>query len=311
MTIFFHQAYLIGGDLKTSSPLCYHNGMIWFREDQTDRLMVMQEGKPKEAVNPYGLKTLSEPVLVKDRYIAFRGENDKLMLITCAAPRLYGQLGNETCLSAPIFGGGYLYFQGPANSLVRCGIERDTRDVLVASDCLARPALSPTRPDYVYYLGVSEDLGEAPRQVNWIDTRTLVAQPVGAKNRTYCDSTNLFVTAGGMVWTTDRGRPRYLKYAEIPQKFYSLQQLATAASPARFSGITPPVNDDAYYIDDRNLLYRLEKRYLDGPITDGPSVIGNCGVTPDVHVGNPDAFAIYAGTDKKIYKVYVEKGVRP
>ena len=104
------------GTLDTLSAPHLYNGTIWF-QGTDNKLMVMPMDEPSKAFNVGGLKTLSEPVPVANRYMSFHGEDNKLMLVTTDPPYLHGQIGVAQCLSAPVPSGPYLYYQGMNNTV--------------------------------------------------------------------------------------------------------------------------------------------------------------------------------------------------
>jgi hypothetical protein len=283
---------LIGGDHLTTNAVAYHNGMVWFQEYQTNRLMVMPLGKPAEATNPGDLKTLSEPVLVRNRHIAFRGEDDKLMLVTCAAPNLHGQLGTETCLSAPSFGGGYLYFQCAGNSLTRAAIGRNERNVLAVGHCTGRPAVREMQPDRVWYPSDAHSSGNSP-YLQQIDLATLRQ----GKNH-YChDGADLCMAPDGQLWLIELG---LLSYPWVFTNIYGNNEYGTAGK-LQADSIRPCVPHGA----DRNIYYvfrgDLFRASAIPASTDWAFLAKGCATSPNVQPG----FVLYGGADKKIYKLAI------
>jgi hypothetical protein len=286
------------GNLKTASTPRYLNGMIWFQEDATNRLMVMPMDDPPKAFNPGGLTTLSEPVLVVGgRYMTFRGEGDKVMMVAVDAPYLHGQLGSETCLSAPVASGIYLYFQGPGNSLIRSRIDRLEHTVLVKDTCAGRPGVAETRAEWLYYLSTDRwsDEGEDKDQVHTINVKSL------KPGTTYIgNSAGLYVAPNLWCWAVTYAKLGYP--FEVSDRFGSSQHLMVTAWSPLADPIRPcmaPYGSDKniYYVY-HNDLYRVPAR-ANVSERDKTLMATGCATSPEVQFG----FVLYGGTDKKIYKL--------
>jgi hypothetical protein len=283
---------LIGGDHLTTNAVVYNNGMVWFQEYQTNRLMVMPMGKPAEAKNPGGLKTLSEPVPVRNRHIAFRGEDDKLMLVTCAAPHMYGQLGTETCLSAPSFGGGYLYFQCAGNALARAAVDRNERNVLAVGHCIGRPAVHEMRPDRVWYPSDA-------RSPDWTTYLQQIELPSLRQGSNYdCENgSGLCVAPNGQLWLIAMSHlSTTWTFTDIDGNAKYWMSGRLRADPIR-PCVPRGTGRDVYYVSRGDLFRALAFRGS----TDWEFLAKGCATSPNVQPG----FVLYGGADKKIYKLAI------
>jgi hypothetical protein len=284
------------GTARTADTPRFHNGMIWYREDGTNRLMAMPMDDPSKAFNPGGLKTLSEPVLVQNRYITFRGEHDEVMLVTTDAPHLHGRVGTASCLSAPVPNASYLYFQGPGNTLLRSHLHIDECTTLDSHTCAGRPAISEIAPDYVWYMSTLTRRSSIPRRIFGFDLKTMTAAKTMDVGET--SGSILYVSPSNKwLWLICFGKliPSFQGNIGHYPMLYALFPNADLIRPA-----TAPYGTDAhsliYYVHNRDLY--CVNMAAEPQDANKELIARGCATSPDVGFG----FVLYGGTDKRIYK---------
>jgi hypothetical protein len=292
------------GNARTSTAPCFHDDRIWYREEGTNRLMVMLMGDPSKAFNFRDLKTLCTPVRVQGgRYLAFRDENNRLMLASTTPPFMHGQLGNAVCISAPAASGPYLYYQGPGNTLERYRIDRDEHELLVKENCICQPAATDSHPNSIWYLTPENPTKpESP----WFDMCEYNPQTKETKRVSMQgDTPVLLVEPGGRFWCHSIGALRFSglttqRSGEIIKTLYA----GPHADPAQ-PCLAPYGADKLYYLFMGDLYCIPVGRSItkDAGIHDTTrtKIVTGCATTPDVQPG----FVLYGGTDKKIYKLAI------
>ena len=275
------------GTLGTLSTPCFYQGTIWF-QGTDNKLMAMPMDDPSKAFNVGGLKTLSEVAPVQGgRYMAFRGEDDKMMLVTTYPPYLHGQVANEKCLSAPVPCRAYLYYHGLENTLSRRRIDRDKLEVMIVEnqqvvDCVERPAISERHPDRLYFK-YSKGAVSRLYSLNFEEPDTLALESNGS---------SLYTDPDGNFWCIQDGKLTRFLYSN-----WQTQYTVAHADPIR-PCMAPYGNDNFIYYVLSNDLYRIPKTAT--TIDAGRELLANyCATSPDVQPG----FVLFGGTDKKIYKL--------
>ncbi len=267
------------GDIETAGSPRYHRGMVWFRRSD-DRLTIMPIADPSKAVNPNGIKTLSDPVPLHTGPVVFRGEGDKLMMMLGNPPYLHGQIGNCITVSAPVPCEQYIYFRSTDNKLQR--VKQDgTRLETLSTSCETRPAISSADPNTVYY-----GSGDQMRWLN-IASGSVTSSPWGR-----VDSETLFKSRDGNVYFT--------RWSHLYRGGSSTSDIPADS----FAPMTRAQADDSMvYYTDRGKLCRvpnsLDKSKIETLLESGARS------AVDAQAG----FVLYAGTDHKIYKLAVSSPV--